>query len=85
MSPVFWSSLLIVVGLVLIVLEIFLPSGGLIGFLLGLGASIGIVTLINAISAGQKWTHQISFVAALVFQRFLLHRDIDRAQNGRVG
>jgi len=27
----------------------------------------------------------ISFVAALVFQRFLLRRDIDRAQNGRVG
>ena len=27
----------------------------------------------------------ISFIAALVFQRFLLRRDIDRAQNGRVG
>ncbi|HET6324964.1 MAG TPA: ABC transporter permease [Planctomycetaceae bacterium] len=40
--------------------------GGLIGFLLGLGASIGIVSLINAVSAGQKWTHQISFVAALL-------------------
>jgi putative ABC transport system permease protein len=40
--------------------------GGLIGFLLGLGASIGIVSVINAISAGQKWTHQISFAAALL-------------------
>jgi raffinose/stachyose/melibiose transport system permease protein len=27
----------------------------------------------------------ISFIAALIFQRFLLRRDIDRAQNGRVG
>jgi putative ABC transport system permease protein len=40
--------------------------GGMIGFLLGLGASIGIVSLINAISAGQKWTHQVSFAAAVV-------------------
>jgi putative ABC transport system permease protein len=40
--------------------------GGLIGFLLGVGASIGIVSVINAISAGQKWTHQVSFVAALL-------------------
>jgi putative ABC transport system permease protein len=40
--------------------------GGLIGFLLGLGASIGIVSLINALSSGQKWTHQISFVAAVL-------------------
>jgi putative ABC transport system permease protein len=40
--------------------------GGLIGFLLGVGASIGIVSLINAVSAGQKWTHQVSFVAAVL-------------------
>jgi putative ABC transport system permease protein len=40
--------------------------GGLIGFSLGMGASIGIVSLINAISAGQKWTHQISFAAAII-------------------
>jgi putative ABC transport system permease protein len=40
--------------------------GGMIGFLLGVGASIGIVSLINAISAGQKWTHQVSFAAAVV-------------------
>jgi putative ABC transport system permease protein len=38
--------------------------GGLIGFLLGLSASIGIVSLINAITGGPKWTTQISFVAA---------------------
>jgi putative ABC transport system permease protein len=40
--------------------------GGMIGFLLGLGASIGIVSLINAVSAGQKWTQQFSFTAALL-------------------
>ncbi len=40
--------------------------GGMIGFLLGLGASIGIVSLINALSAGQKWTQQFSFTAALL-------------------
>ncbi len=38
--------------------------GGLIGFLFGLSASIGIVSLINAITGGPKWTTQISFAAA---------------------
>ncbi len=40
--------------------------GGMIGFLLGLGASIGIVSLINAVSVGQKWTQQFSLTAALL-------------------
>jgi len=38
--------------------------GGLIGFLFGLSASVGIVSLINAITGGPKWTTQISFIAA---------------------
>jgi ABC-type antimicrobial peptide transport system permease subunit len=38
----------------------------MIGILLGVGASIGIVSLINAVSAGQKWTHQVSIVAAVL-------------------
>ncbi len=33
MSPLAWSILLMFVGLVLVVVEVFLPSGGLLGFL----------------------------------------------------
>jgi len=33
MSPVFWAAILMVVGLALLMAEIFVPSGGLIGFL----------------------------------------------------
>jgi len=40
--------------------------GGMIGFGLGVAASIGMVTLINTFSAGTKWTHQVSFIAAVV-------------------
>jgi putative ABC transport system permease protein len=40
--------------------------GGIIGFALGVGASIGIVSLINAVSNGQKWTPEISWIAALM-------------------
>ncbi len=40
--------------------------GGMIGFLLGVGASIGLVTLINAFTAGTKWTHEVSITAGVV-------------------
>ena len=40
--------------------------GGVIGFGLGVGASISVVSVINAISSGQKWTNQISYVAAVM-------------------
>jgi putative ABC transport system permease protein len=40
--------------------------GGLIGFGLGVGASISIVSVINAISSGQKWTNQVSYLAAVM-------------------
>ena len=40
--------------------------GGMIGFGLGVAASIGMVTLINTFSSGTKWTHQVSFAAAVV-------------------
>ncbi|HTQ37998.1 MAG TPA: NfeD family protein [Pirellulales bacterium] len=33
MSPVFWAAILLVVGLTLVMVEIFVPSGGVIGFL----------------------------------------------------
>lgn len=33
MSPVFWASILLLVGLTLVMVEIFIPSGGVIGFL----------------------------------------------------
>jgi membrane-bound serine protease (ClpP class) len=33
MSPVFWASILLLVGLSLVMAEIFVPSGGVIGFL----------------------------------------------------
>ena len=37
----------------------------MIGFALGVGASIGLVSLINAVSTGTKWKHEVSFVAAI--------------------
>jgi putative ABC transport system permease protein len=40
--------------------------GGVIGFALGIGASLGIVSLINAVSSGQKWTPHVSLLAAVV-------------------
>ena len=39
--------------------------GGVIGFSLGVGASVGVVSLINAFSSGTPWTHQVSFLAAI--------------------
>ena len=39
--------------------------GGVIGFALGVGASVGLVSLINAVSTGTKWKHEVSFVAAI--------------------
>jgi membrane-bound ClpP family serine protease len=33
MSPVFWAAIMLVVGLTLVMVEIFIPSGGVIGFL----------------------------------------------------
>ncbi len=33
MSPVFWATILLLVGLSLVMVEIFIPSGGVIGFL----------------------------------------------------
>ena len=40
--------------------------GGLIGFALGIGASIGITTLINSVSTGTEWPIVISIPAAIV-------------------
>ncbi|MBM3203567.1 FtsX-like permease family protein [Candidatus Woesearchaeota archaeon] len=40
--------------------------GGVIGFVLGVAASVGIVSLINAVSSGTPWKHEISFTAALI-------------------
>lgn len=40
--------------------------GGTIGFLLGIGASIGVVALINSYTTGTKWTHEVSLAAGVV-------------------
>jgi putative ABC transport system permease protein len=40
--------------------------GGLIGFALGVGASIGITKLINSLSSGTEWPVIVSFPAAIV-------------------
>ena len=40
--------------------------GGVIGFALGASASIGVVSLINAVSSGQKWKPEISWLAAVL-------------------
>ena len=39
--------------------------GGVIGFSLGVGASVGAVSLINAFSSGTPWKHEVSFAAAV--------------------
>ncbi len=33
MDPLAWSALLLLLGLTLVVLEVFVPSGGMLGFL----------------------------------------------------
>jgi len=43
MTPLIWSILLIVLGLALVVLEMFLPSGGVLGFLASLAVLAAIV------------------------------------------
>ena len=40
--------------------------GGVFGFALGASASIGLVSLINAVSSGQKWKPEVSWVAAVL-------------------
>jgi len=40
--------------------------GGVFGVALGIGASAGITTLINALTSGTKWPIVISFPAAVV-------------------
>lgn len=40
--------------------------GGVIGFLMGVGASIGLVTLINAVTTGTKWKYEVSLLAGMV-------------------
>jgi membrane-bound serine protease (ClpP class) len=43
MEPLFWPILLVIVGLVLVVLEIFIPSGGILGFLAITSLLVGVV------------------------------------------
>jgi putative ABC transport system permease protein len=40
--------------------------GGAIGFVLGVAASLGAVTLINAVTSGTQWKHEVSLTAAVV-------------------
>jgi len=40
--------------------------GGVIGFALGASASMGVVSLINAVSSGQKWKPEVSWIAAVL-------------------
>jgi putative ABC transport system permease protein len=40
--------------------------GGVIGFALGVAASVGLVSLINFFSAGANWKPEVSFTAALI-------------------
>lgn len=49
LTPFAWSALLMLIGFALIVLEIFLPSGGIIGFL---AASAVIVSIVMAFYSG---------------------------------
>lgn len=44
MDPLAWSVLLLLLGLTLVVLEVFVPSGGILG-LLSIGALISSITL----------------------------------------
>ena len=44
MSPLLWIVMLLVVGLTIIVLEVFIPSGGVLGLLSVLALGAGVVT-----------------------------------------
>ncbi|MFM1904224.1 MAG: hypothetical protein RLZZ440_2124 [Planctomycetota bacterium] len=54
MSPLLWIALLIVVGLALIMLEVFVPSGGVLGLLsvLALGAGVATAFVEHGAAAG---------------------------------
>ena len=44
MSPLLWIVMLLVVGLALILLEVFIPSGGVLGLLSVLALGAGVIT-----------------------------------------
>ena len=52
MSPLVWIALLVVVGLMLILLEVFVPSGGVLGMLSVVALGAGIVTAFVEKGAG---------------------------------
>lgn len=51
MEPLVWSSILLIVALALVVLELFIPSGGVLGFLAAVAA---VACVIVAFSGGPK-------------------------------
>ncbi len=54
MDPLFWSSLLLLIGLLLVVGEVFVPTGGLLGFLavLAVLASVVVAFLNRGLETG---------------------------------
>ena len=56
MSPLVWIALLVVVGLMLILLEVFVPSGGVLGMLSVVALGAGIVTALMEKGAGVGMT-----------------------------
>ena len=56
MSPLVWIALLVVVGLMLILLEVFVPSGGVLGMLSVVALGAGIVTAFMEKGAGVGMT-----------------------------
>jgi len=59
MNPIVWAILLMVIGLALVVLEIFIPSGGILGFL----AVVSVVGSIFMAFSGAGTTIGFAFVA----------------------
>ena len=64
MSPLLWIVMLLVVGLALIILEVFIPSGGVLGLLSVLALGAGVITaFVEQVSAAGMTVLAGTFVA----------------------
>lgn len=63
MSPIFWAALLLLLGLTLVMTEIFIPSGGVIGFL---SFSSIVAAIVMAFTQGSPTTGLVFLLVACV-------------------
>lgn len=68
MDPIYWSLLLLVVGLGVVVLELFIPSGGILGFL---AAALIIASIVLGFMDGLKSGAVILLLAVIALPALL--------------